>query len=68
MTVVDESDVLHFINVRLARRGEPCVPRVTIPAMEKELKLSIPKWHRGRKSRDVLLDEIRSIAFARFNN
>jgi len=56
----DEKDVLHFINVRLARRGEACAQRLTIPVMERELKLSIQNWQRGRKTRDVLIDEIKT--------
>jgi len=56
---VEEKEVLHFINVRLARRGEAPAQRLTIPLMEKELRLSIPTWSRGRKSRDTLLEEVK---------
>eukprot|EP00210_Caulerpa_lentillifera_P007067 g6760.t1 len=56
----DEAEVLHFINVRLARRGEAPEPKLSIIAMERELKSSFPNWHRGKKSRDTIIDEIKT--------
>eukprot|EP00210_Caulerpa_lentillifera_P001544 g1482.t1 len=56
----DDPEVLHFINARLARRGEAPVHQLTVSQLELELKGSIPNWHRGKKSRSVLIEEIRN--------
>jgi len=56
---LDEPEVLHFINVRLARRGEAPEQRLSISVLERELKSSFPNWQRGKKSRDTIIEEFK---------